>query len=93
MRVFQIGSYISIDFLEKKTEIYMREKENGRYNVRAIIKQFENSDPMKKEVDSFISAVLKEDMNNSLLDEAIKSVFLAEKIKESLFFMPENSIG
>jgi hypothetical protein len=32
-------------------------------------------------------------MNNSLLDEAIKSVFLAEKIKESLFFMPENSIG
>ena len=93
MRVFQIGSYISIDFLEKKTEIYMREKENGKYNVRAIIKQFENSDPMKKEVDSFISAILKENMNNSLLDEAIKSVFLAEKIKESLFFMPENSIG
>lgn len=93
MRIFQTGSYISIDFLERRTEVYRREKLNGKYEIKAIIRNFENSDPMKKEIDSFISCILDGKEPEIPIEEASKSILIAEKIKEALIFMPENSIG
>lgn len=93
MRIFQPGIYVSIDFLEKRTEVYRKEKENGKFEIKAIIKSFENSDPMKQEIDSFINTIIEGKKPEVPLDEALKSVFIAEKIKEAMFFMHENSIG
>lgn len=93
MRIFQPGVYVSIDFLERRTEIYRKEKENGRFEVKAMIKTFENSDPMRKEIESFLGAVETGRQPEIPLQEALKSVFIAEKVRESMIFMPENSIG
>ncbi len=91
MRIFQPGVYISIDFLERRVEIYRKERENGKFEIKATIKSFENSDPMKMEVTSFISSVVEGKPFD--LSEAMKSVFIAEKVRESLFFMPEGPMG
>ena len=93
MRVFQPGIYVSIDFLERRTEIYRKQKENGKFEIKASIKNFGNSDPMKKEIDSFIYCLLEGRSPEISLEEALKSVFIAEKVKEAMFFMQENSIG
>lgn len=93
MRIFQPGIYVSIDFLERKTEIYRRIRNNGRFEVEAQIKTFQDSDPMKDEIESFINT-LRSGRNSEIPpSEALKSVLIAEKIRESLFFMQENSIG
>ncbi len=93
MRIFQPGVYVSIDFLERRTEIYRKEKENSKIEIKAVIKTFENSDPMKKEIESFLRSVLDGRQPEVSLQDALRSVSIAEKVREAMIFMPENSIG
>ncbi|MCX7733833.1 MAG: Gfo/Idh/MocA family oxidoreductase [bacterium] len=93
MRIFQPGIYISIDFLERKTEMYRRIKNNGKFEIEAQIKTFEDSDPMRSEIEAFVSSLRNGVKSEIPPSEALKSVLIAEKIRESIFFMQENSIG
>lgn len=93
MRIFQPGAYISIDFLEKKTEIYRRVKNSEKFEIEAQIRTFENSDPMRSEIESFIHVVRDGAEVKVSLSEALKSVLVAEKIKEAIFYMRETILG
>lgn len=93
MRIFQPGAYVSIDFLERKTEIYKKIKNSGKIEIEAQIRTFEDSDPMKAEIDSFIYGVKNGLRSEIPPSEALKSILIAEKIRDSIFYMHENSLG
>jgi predicted dehydrogenase len=76
MRLFQKESYISLDFLEKKSQIIS----NSFSNSEIILPPFSNYNALKEELKSFAEAIFYKRKPTVTADDGLKALQLAFKI-------------
>ncbi|MCY4160320.1 MAG: Gfo/Idh/MocA family oxidoreductase [Flavobacteriaceae bacterium] len=94
-RFFQKNAYISIDFLSKKTELVSLQSAPERPDEFSLIlknaegekkqlffedKQFENSNAILEELDSFAHSIVNDTLTNPSLEDGAKALNLALEI-------------
>lgn len=93
LRIFQPDMYVSIDFLERKIEVYRRKFKDGKPEIYGEMKVFEGSDSIEEELRQFITCVKLRKEPEISGEEALKSLYLADRIRESLITPPEGVLG
>ena len=92
-RIFQPDMYISMNFLERQVEIYKRTRNGKSFEISGSVKTFTNGDPIEEEITEFLNCIVERKRPEVSGDEALKSLELADKIKESIITLPENLTG
>lgn len=84
MRFFQRYSYVGLDFQKGEVEVFERVEKDGKYNIEGKMIPFTNPDSLKKEIESFISAV-RDDLEPVVTaTDAFNALVLAHKIIDKI---------
>ncbi|MFH1223301.1 MAG: Gfo/Idh/MocA family oxidoreductase [Pseudomonadota bacterium] len=84
MRIFQRYRYIGLDFQKGDVEVFERVEKNGTYSIEGKVMPFENTDALKKEIESFIDCVKNNKTPVVTSQDALKALVVAHKIIDKM---------
>lgn len=84
IRFFQKDSYISINYLDRSVEYYKRVYKNGEPYIDREELDVVDAEPLRLEIESFISSIKNETPPKVSADEAKEALFVANKIVKKI---------
>ena len=94
--------YVDVDYLDQSIEIHRQSSpeyiaDNGdiRYRHESIVENpaVENTEPLKKELRSFVDAARNSEEPRVTGEDGIRSLMITKKINEKAFGVPDKQVG
>lgn len=80
MRVFQPYSYVGLDFQKGEVEVFERVKQGEKFVINGNVMPFGPTDALKKEIESFVSCVVKGEQPVVGGEDAVRTLDIAHRI-------------
>jgi predicted dehydrogenase len=94
MRIFQRDTYISIDLLNRRSELYRIERGMGRPGLREHVFEEEgDANPLAEEIRTFAESVRDGLRPRVSGDDARSALELAHRVRERMFVPPDGGEG